>query len=235
MKLKQRLQELNGVVTDFTTKKNDMKNKKTSFENALNNGSDNIYNSSQYKGSYGGHNYQLDIANQYGSKTTLAENSLYKLWKEEYGIIYTKADESMTSADDSFTNIFSGNLDSDFDTAKSKMVEIKKEFISFINLISDEIVKKTDDVDRIGNIVYTKFFILLIMLCAGIIVFMLLLSCCSGELYTNLSCCLCFCKFFLHFFWNLMAFIMVVLYSCEVQCLQYQVLYVVTLLMLLVI
>jgi len=33
-----------------------------------------------------------------------------------------------------------------------------------------------------------------------------------GELCTNLSCCQCFCKFFLHFFWNLMAFIMFVLF-----------------------
>ena len=50
------------------------------------------------------------------------------------------------------------------------------------------------------------------VLCAAIVVFMLLLCCCSGELCTNLSCCQCFCKFFLHFFWNLMAFIMFVLF-----------------------
>ena len=209
---KTKTQGLNGVATDFSNKKNDRNIKRTSFENALDNGSVEIYDSSKYKSSYNGHNYQLDIANQYGSKTTPAENSVYKLWKEEYGTIYSRADESMTSADDSFDNIFSGNSDSDFDTAKSKMAEIKKEFISLKNLISDEIVKKADDVDRIGNIVYTLFFTLLIMLCAAIIVFMLLLCCCSGELCTNLSCCQCFCKFFLHFFWNLMAFIMFVLF-----------------------
>ena len=209
---KTKTQGLNGVATDFTNKKNDRNNKKTSFENALDNGSVEIYDSNKYKSSYSGHNYQLDIANQYGSKTTPAENSVYKLWKEEYGTIYSRADESMTSADDSFDNIFSGNSNSDFDIAKNKMAEIKKEFISLKNLISDEIVKKADDVDRIGNIVYTLFFTLLIMLCAAIIVFMLLLCCCSGELCTNLSCCQCFCKFFLHFFWNLMAFIMFVLF-----------------------
>ena len=209
---KTKTQGLNGVATDFTNKKNDRNIKRTSFENALDNGSVEIYDSSKYKSLYNGHNYQLDIANQYGSKTTPAENSVYKLWKEEYGTIYSRADESMTSADDSFDNIFSGNSNSDFDIAKNKMAEIKKEFISLKNLISDEIVKKADDVDRIGNIVYTLFFTLLIMLCAAIIVFMLLLCCCSGELCTNLSCCQCFCKFFLHFFWNLMAFIMFVLF-----------------------
>ena len=209
---KTKTQGLNGVATDFTNKKNDRNIKRTSFENALDNGSVEIYDSSKYNRLYNGHNYQLDIANQYGSKTTPAENSVYKLWKEEYGTIYSRADESMTSADDSFDNIFSGNSNSDFDIAKNKMAEIKKEFISLKNLISDEIVKKADDVDRIGNIVYTLFFTLLIMLCAAIIVFMLLLCCCSGELCTNLSCCQCFCKFFLHFFWNLMAFIMFVLF-----------------------
>ena len=41
---------------------------------------------------------------------------------------------------------------------------------------------------------------------------MFLLCLCSGELCTNLTCCQCFCKFFLHFFWNLFALIMFVLF-----------------------
>ena len=48
--------------------------------------------------------------------------------------------------------------------------------------------------------------------CAAIVVFMLLLCLCSGELCTNLTCCQYFCKFFLHFLWNLMAFIMIILF-----------------------
>ena len=119
----------------------------------------------------------------------------------------------MTAADSCFNNIFNGNsITNDFDVGIEKMGEIKNEFSSLKELISDQIVDKADDIDKYGNLVYTIFFSILIILCASIVVFMLLLCCCSGELCTNCSCCQCFCKFFLHFFWNLMALIMFVLF-----------------------
>ena len=42
--------------------------------------------------------------------------------------------------------------------AKIKLDEIKTEFISLKNLISDKIVEKADEIDKTGRLVYTLFF-----------------------------------------------------------------------------
>ena len=175
------------------------------FEGNLRNAK-NIYTS----GNYIIDGYQLDIARQFGDESN--PNSVYSLWMNEYDSIYTNSKQEMEDASEYFRNIFNNLLYNKFDTGKEKIQQLKKDFLSLKKLIADEIIDKADDVDKKGKLVYTLFFIFLMMLCAAIVVFMLLLCCCSGELCTNLSCCQCFCKFFLHFFWNLMAFIMFVLF-----------------------
>ena len=175
------------------------------FEGNLRNAK-NIYTS----GNYIIDGYQLDIARQFGDESN--PNSVYSLWMNEYDSIYTNSKQEMEDASEYFRNIFNNLLYDKFDIGKEKIQQLKKDFLSLKKLIADEIIDKADDVDKKGKLVYTLFFIFLMMLCAAIVVFMLLLCCCSGELCTNLSCCQCFCKFFLHFFWNLMAFIMFVLF-----------------------
>ena len=215
---KEESQELNNenILTSFNIKKTDSNQKKTYFEIDLQEGSEKI--DQHYSISYLGKRYQLDIAKQFGTYNkitgeTSSENSICQLWLNEYQAISARADNNMTAADSSFNNIFNGNsITNDFDVGIEKMGEIKNEFSSLKELISDQIVDKADDIDKYGNLVYTLFFSILIILCASIVVFMLLLCCCSGELCTNCSCCQCFCKFFLHFFWNLMALIMFVLF-----------------------
>ena len=215
---KEKSQELSreNILSSFNNKRANSNNTKSDFERDLKAGSDiiNLY----YSRTHGSKNYQLDIAKQFGiydinTGTTSSENSICQLWLNEYKTITSRADGNMTEASSSFNNIFTGNsITNDFDLGVEKMGEIKKEFISLKELISDQIVDKADDVDKYGNLVYTLFFSFLIILCAAIVVFMLLLCCCSGELCTNCSCCQCFCKFFLHFFWNLMALIMFILF-----------------------
>ena len=175
------------------------------FEGNLRNAK-NIYTS----GNYIIDGYQLDIARQFGDESN--PNSVYSLWMNEYDSIYTNSKQEMEDASEYFRNIFNNLLYDKFDIGKEKIQQLKKDFLSLKKLIADEIIDKADDVDKKGKLVYTLFFIFLMMLCAAIVVFMLLLCCCSGELCTNLSCCQCFCKFFLHFFWNLMAFIMFILF-----------------------
>jgi len=215
---KEKTQELNSenILTSFNNKIANSNNKQRDFEIDLKTGSDKI--NQYYSRTYGSKTYQLDIAQQFGiydinTETTSSENSICQLWLNEYKTITSRADGNMTEASTSFNNIFTGDsITNDFDLGVEKMGEIKKEFISLKELISDQIVDKADDVDKYGNLVYTLFFSFLIILCAAIVVFMLLLCCCSGELCTNCSCCQCFCKFFLHFFWNLMALIMFILF-----------------------
>ena len=204
LKSQEILTQLNGVKADAigTDGSGGLKG---IFEGNLRNAK-NIYTS----GNYIIDGYQLDIARQFGDESN--PNSVYSLWMNEYDSIYTNSKQEMEDASEYFRNIFNNLLYDKFDIGKEKIQQLKKDFLSLKKLIADEIIDKADDVDKKGKLVYTLFFIFLMMLCAAIVVFMLLLCCCSGELCTNLSCCQCFCKFFLHFFWNLMAFIMFILF-----------------------
>ena len=227
------IDEISGILRGFKTKTGELQNSgvvallddkkrvsvgnKDTFEAQLETGSNAIYTGTSYQKTYGDKDYQLDIAKQFGQYTkltdkTTAENSVCQLWLNEYRKIATWADENMTEVDTSFNAIFAGNKAYDFDESLTKIDEMKTEFNSLRNLISDKIFENADKIDKTGNLLYTLFFSLLIAFCAAIVVFMLLLCCCSGELCTDLSCCQCFCKFFLHFFWNLMAFIMFILF-----------------------
>ena len=196
------------VVDTLNTRKGISDGKKGVFETELSTQSNNIYDN--YKVDSG--KYQLDIANQFGSSTSTSENSVYKLWLNEYQTIALNANGYMENVGAKFQNIFDLNSVDNFETGINKINELKTDFLSLKKLIADQIMEKADDIDKIGKLVYTLFFTFLMILCAAIVVFMLLLCCCSGELCTNLSCCQCFCKFFLHFFWNLMAFIMFILF-----------------------
>ena len=195
-----------NVLSEFTTEKGTSDDKKDDFERDLNDALSKIY-SSHYTETYNSKSYKLDIAEQFGR----TENSVVESWKNEYKI-FDKALEYMTMAYSSLNDIKDLDSKNDFIIAKDNIENLKKDFLSLKKLIADEIMDKADDVDKKGKLVYTLFFTFLMILCAAIVVFMLLLCCCSGELCTNLSCCQCFCKFFLHFFWNLMAFIMFVLF-----------------------
>ena len=196
------------VVDTLNTQKGISDGKKGVFETELSTQSNNIYDN--YKVDSG--KYQLDIANQFGSSTSTSENSVYKLWLNEYQTIALNANGYMENVGAKFQNIFDLHSVDNFETGINKINELKTDFLSLKKLIADQIMEKADDIDKIGKLVYTLFFTFLMILCAAIVVFMLLLCCCSGELCTNLSCCQCFCKFFLHFFWNLMAFIMFILF-----------------------
>ena len=119
-------------------------------------------------------------------------------------------DSTLSDLGSIFTN--NGISQNKIPDAKIKLDEIKNEFISLKNLISDKIVEKADEIDKTGRLVYTLFFYLLMIFCAAIVVFMLLLCCCSGKLCTELSCFQCFFRVFIHIFWNLMAIVMFILF-----------------------
>ena len=205
----------NTYISSLTNLKYTSDGNKGTFETQLGSGSQTI--SGYCKTIIDGNNYQLDLANQFGDCTETPENddAVCKLWMEEYTNIYTKADDYMnqlTVAPGYFSALADGTAVTYFENGIKKMEEIKTEFNSLKQLISDQIIEKADDIDKKGKLVYTLFFTFLMIFCAAIIVFMFLLCLCSGELCTNLTCCQCFCKFFLHFFWNLFALIMFVLF-----------------------
>ena len=208
-------------ITNLEDLKSEINTKKSAFESQLEDTNTlGIYTG--YKASIGTNNYQLDLANQFGdcsSAGTQQPNSVCKLWLDEYANIYDSANNNMNAVSGTsgttpgyLSSIIGGNAETEFETSIQKIGELKTEFNSLKQLISDQIIEKADDIDKKGKLVYTLFFTFLMIFCAAIIVFMFLLCLCSGELCTNLTCCQCFCKFFLHFFWNLFALIMFVLF-----------------------
>ena len=188
--------------------------KKKTFENSLKNAGDTISN--QYKYTMDDNKeYQLDIAKLFGYyddaiKKIVPEKSVYNFWLNEYSSAAEKAKTEMSETITNLNSVFSNG--NNILTVNQKLDEIKEEFMSLKNLISDKIVEKADEIDKTGRLVYTLFFYLLMIFCAAIVVFMLLLCCCSGKVCTDLSCFQCFFKIFIHIFWNLMAIVMFVLF-----------------------
>ena len=204
------------TVNDLQVLNDDVNTKKGLFETTLQNSGNTI--KIGYIENYGGHQYQLDIANLFGTydKTTNVANpekSVSNFWLKEYNSLAIKAENEMRNTIESFSIILNSNeITQSLTNADIKLNEIKTEFKSLKNLISDKIIEKADNIDKKGRIIYALFFSILIILCGAIIIFMLLLCCCSGEVCTNLTCFQCFFKYFLHIFWNIMAVIMILLF-----------------------
>ena len=205
---------INELDTDFNAIYDENNNgKKFVFETSLKDAGTKI------KQNYIDSNYELDIAYLFGyydndNSRVVPEKSVYNFWLNEYDSIALKAKTEMGSTLSDLDSIFTnyGKSQNKIPVAKIKLDEIKNEFISLKNLISDKIVEKADEIDKTGRLVYTLFFYLLMIFCAAIVVFMLLLCCCSGKLCTELSCFQCFFRVFIHIFWNLMAIVMFILF-----------------------
>ena len=206
--------KVNELGNDFNAIYDENNNgKKFVFETSLKDAGTKI------KQNYIDSNYELDIAYLFGyydndNSRVVPEKSVYNFWLNEYDSIAQKAKTEMHNTISDLRSIFTnyGSSQNKIPDAKIKLDEIKNEFISLKNLISDKIVEKADEIDKTGRLVYTLFFYLLMIFCAAIVVFMLLLCCCSGKLCTELSCFQCFFRVFIHIFWNLMAIVMFILF-----------------------
>ena len=202
-----------GTITGLQNIRDDADTKKGIFENSLKNAGNKI------KSQYINNDYQLDIAKQFGTyddtnNKGLPEDSVCNYWINEYKSLYTRSYTEMTNTiDDSFSTILSDNdIIQSITEANNNLENIKNEFKILQDLTSDYIIKKADDVDKIGRVVYDLFFSILVIFCGTVAVFMLFLCCCSGKICTNLSFFQCIFKYFLHVFWNIMALIMFILF-----------------------
>ena len=172
----------NDIITPLSEQKATSDGAKSNFEDQL--GTDSQSISSLCRSS----SYQLDITKNFGdcrSVSTPPDNSVCNLWLKEYADIYLSADEKMDQVTGNFNTIKTSNAATYFENSIDKMEEIKTNFNSLKQLISDQIIEKADDIDKKGKLIYTLFFTFLMIFCAAIVVFMLLLCLCSGELCTN--------------------------------------------------
>ena len=207
-----------NTVSTLQTQEDASNGKKSDFEQALNDGSRGI--NDNYK--ITGNQYQLDIAKDFGkfTKGTAStpnsaepENSISDLWYKEYSSTITEADNYFTATKNSFNTIFTGTTVTDSLTnSKKSMKEIEESFDDIKVKVAGNIIKHGDDIDKNGKLIFKILYSVLIFMDAGVAAFMLLLCFCSGDICSCCSCARCFCKFFIHILWNIMAFFMVALF-----------------------
>ena len=214
-----------GTTTTLNNAKNNVDSKKQNFEQNLKDGGDKIINKctsttgcSDYYATYNGKEYQLDMANKFGkydttSKEATPENSICDLWLNEYKTTAKNADDNFVVTKNSFNEILTGTSVSESLSASKKSIkEIKESFDEIKLIIADNIIKHADNIDKNGKLIFKILYFVLILMDAGIAVFMLLLCFCSGRLCSCCCCCRCFCKIFIHVLWNLMAICMIGLF-----------------------
>ncbi|MBR4260967.1 MAG: hypothetical protein IKQ33_03325, partial [Clostridia bacterium] len=206
-----------NTVSTLQTQENESNGKKGLFERALHDGSRGI--NDNYKTT---DNYQLDIAKDFGKFTkgtdptpnsAEPENSISDLWYKEYSTTITDVDNYFTATKNSFNTIFTGTTVTDSLTnSKKSMKGIEESFDDIKVKVAGNIIKHGDDIDKNGKLIFKILYSVLIFMDAGVAAFMLLLCFCSGDICSCCSCARCFCKFFIHILWNIMAFFMVALF-----------------------
>ena len=162
--------------------------------------------------------YQLDVAKKFGSfdpdhPPSSPEDTVCYYWYKEYYSLYKSARDEMNKVKVDLGTISSDlQITNSITNANNALDSIKTEFETLEYILSDYIKENADSIDKNGKIIYALFFSLLVIFSVAITVLMLLLCCCSGKICTNLTCFQCFVKYFLHVIWNVMAFIMFLLF-----------------------
>jgi hypothetical protein len=95
---------------------------------------------------------------------------------------------------------------------KESLKEMEEAFDGIKKKIAGNIYKYADDFDSYGRLGYKLVFTILILIDAGLAAFMIMLCLCSATMCNCCSCTRCFCKFFIHILWNLMALCMCALF-----------------------
>ena len=166
--------------------------------------------------------YALDIISQFGryvqgegesSGHYEPEQSVLNAWNLEYSTIANFANEYMEKAREGFQDILTENLEEiqgKLDDAQDKFDELKKPFDDIYDQISSAIFDTSNLIDDYGKKGVKLVFLALALINVLLAFFMLLICICSGKLCTNCCCCRCFCKFWTHLLWNILALLMIV-------------------------
>ena len=203
----------------LSDQKSDLDDAKNYFEGDLATGSNKIY--SYYKTSISSNQYQLDIAYNFGTYTAgqergVPENTISDLWVQEYYTTARNAEGYYTLTQNNFDDVILSSTDTSISDSltrsKKSIEEIKESFDDIKIKVAGNIIKYGDDIDKNGKLIFKILYSVLIFMDAGVAAFMLLLCFCSGSICSCCSCARCFCKFFIHILWNIMAIFMIVLF-----------------------
>lgn len=199
--------------------KHDLDVAKSTFETDLAAGSIKI--NDNYQTSISSNQYQLDIAYNFGKYTVgqdrgAPENSISDLWLQEYYTTAENAESYYSTTQNKFDNVILSSTDNSISQSltrsKQSIKEIKESFDDIKIKVAGNIIKYGDDIDKNGKLIFKILYSVLIFMDAGVAAFMLLLCFCSGSICSCCSCARCFCKFFIHILWNIMAIFMIALF-----------------------
>jgi len=169
----------------------------------------------------GTNTYMLDIAKNFGEvvptenneyKKGNPKNSIADLWIKEYNKSAINSNYYMDNTIASFTILKQDAVTDSLNKGKASMKEIEEAFDGIKKKIAGNIYKYADDFDSYGRLGYKLVFTVLILIDAGLAAFMIMLCMCSAIMCNCCSCTRCFCKFFIHILWNLMALCMCALF-----------------------
>ena len=209
---------------------NDISNNKRPFENALKNAGDTLNRecspssgeTQDYCYNDNGNIYKLDIAKNFGEVVNVGDiqnikgeptNSIADLWIKEYKKSTINSDSYMTQTKESFNIILNdASVTQSLNNGKESMKEMEEAFDGIKKKIAGNIYKYADNFDSYGRLGYKLVFTVLILIDAGLAAFMIMLCLCSSTMCNCCSCTRCFCKFFIHILWNLMALCMCALF-----------------------
>ena len=220
-RLSKKVEEMKtGTIARLESQKDVIDGKKQTFEQNLETAGNSIYANTNYLKTYDSKEYQLDLAYEFGTydqtdQEASPDNSICFLWIKEYETTANNAETCFQDTMTSFNKILNDNSDSvsqDLEDSKQSIKEIKESFDKIKLLIAENIIKYGDDFDKYGKLTFKLFYSILILMDAGIAAFMLLLCFCSGRLCNCCCCARCFCKFFIHILWNVMAICMIFLF-----------------------
>ena len=156
-------------------------------------------------------NYRLDSIENFGlsdlqEKTTFS----YKL-KEECAALSKNSRELMDNVYNNFTNVLKDdNITLILDDANREIDKIKEHINDIKNLVAEKITKYGEYIDDYGKL---AFLIIFGVVCLFILLTALLVSLLFGyerELCNKKNCGHNCFRFFTHFSWNLLAFLMII-------------------------
>ena len=224
------LEKITVLQTSTPLNKEDISEKKPSFENALESAGITLNSgcspsSGQTQGycyNDEGNIYKLDIAKNFGVVVNAGDienikgeptNSIADLWIKEYKKSTINSNLYMDQTINSFDVILNQpSVTQNLNKGKESLKEMEEAFDGIKKKIAGNIYKYADDFDSYGRLGYKLVFTILILIDAGLAAFMIMLCLCSATMCNCCSCTRCFCKFFIHILWNLMALCMCALF-----------------------
>ena len=161
--------------------------------------------------------YLLDIIQYFGhydpsTKEGTPKLSVIDIWVTEYNEVSKAADTKLGEAKGNFNDILGekfSQISDALNEGKNVVGDFKSGFQDIKDDLAQSIIDYSEIIDTYGKKGFKYIFYAIGIINIVLAIFITFLCCCSGKTCTNCCCCRCFCKFFIHLFWNTLALLMI--------------------------